>query len=103
VKRSHVIIFLAWAALLNWPPILFHIPAFHLLCFLPALFWINIPALWVGLAQAIGQPHYDIQEFGALPQTPLAWLLIVAFWLLVAAGLAFASAWFTRFMGRDKK
>jgi hypothetical protein len=86
MKRNHLVVFLIWAALLNWPPLLVRIPALQILCFLPCLFWINIPALWLGLAKLIGQPNYEVQEFGALPQTPLAWSVIVVFWLLVATG-----------------
>jgi len=100
MKRIHIITFIAWMSLLNWPAILFHIPPLRPVCFLPFLYWINIPSLWLGLAKTIGQPHYDIQEFGALPQTPLAWSLIVAFWLLIAAGLSLATALISRFLHR---
>ena len=89
--------------MLNWPPILVRVPLLGPLCFVAALFWINIPALWLGLAGAVGQPHYDIQEFGALPQTPLAWSLIVAFWLLIGMGLTFATVLFPRFMHRGQR
>ena len=91
LKKKHVKTFLIWLALLNWPPILFHVPPLRGLCFLPFLFWINIPALWLGLAKLIGKSDYDIQEFGAIPLTPLAWALIASFWILLAAGLTLAT------------
>lgn len=94
LKKKHVKTFLIWLALLNWPPILILVPPLRGLCFLPYIFWINIPALWLGLAKLIGKPHYDIQEFGAMPQTPLAWALIASFWILLAAGLTLATALF---------
>jgi len=103
MKRNPITIFLVWVALLNWPAILIYIPGFQLISFIPFLFWINIPALWLGLARTIGQPHYDIQEFGALPQTPLAWFLIVAFWLLVAAVLTLATSLLLKFMRRNER
>jgi len=40
------------------------------------LFWINIPAQWCGLGDLMGERHYVFEEFGALPQTPLSWVLI---------------------------
>lgn len=81
MNRKHLKTFLIWMALLNWPPILNAIPFpfCRLLGFLPFLLWVNIPALWAGLAKLTGKPHFDIQEFGAMPLTPLAWLLIAAF------------------------
>jgi hypothetical protein len=91
VKPTFVKTFLIWSVFLNWPPILVWIPPVRGLCFLPFLFWINIPALWLGLARLFGHPHYDIQEFGALPQTVFAWMLIVIFWLLVAVAGAMAT------------
>jgi hypothetical protein len=88
MKWKYVIILFFWLALMNWPLVLMLIPLPRLPClFMPFLLWINIPALWLGLAKTIGQPHYDIQEFGALPQTPLAWILIAAFWSLLAIGI----------------
>jgi hypothetical protein len=100
--RGHAIVFFGWLTLLNWPPLLTQIPPFRALCFLPYLSWINIPALWLGLARFVGPPHYDIQEFGARPQTGLAWLLIVAFWVLIAAGLTVITALFLRLFQRSE-
>ena len=96
MKSVHIKTFLIWSALLNWPAILIWLPPVRLLCFLPFLFWINIPALWLGLAKLIGLRHYDIKEFGAMPKTVFAWVLIVVFWLLVAAALTAATAYFRR-------
>lgn len=102
MNRKHIKIFLIWMAFLNWPPVLFLIPVdlLRMVCFLPYLFWINIPALWLGLAKAIGKPHYDIQEFGAMPLTPLSWILIAAFWIVAAmactAGTTFISGMLNR-------
>lgn len=105
MKRKHIKTFLIWMAMLNWPIVLCWVPisAVKLLCFLPALFWINIPALWLGLAQWIGKPHYDIQEFGAMPLTPLAWILIATFWILVAVGLTILTAFIPGLVYRKRK
>ncbi len=103
MKQKHVTTFLIWMALLNWPVVLCRVPISEvkMLCFIPALHWINIPALWLGLAKSIGQPHFDIQEFGAMPLTPLSWILIAAFWVLVAIGLTIATSFFTGLSTRD--
>jgi hypothetical protein len=89
MKAKHIRIFLIWLIVLNMPALFVStgIGFFRLLFFLPYLFWINIPGLWLGLAKAIGQPHYDIEAFGALPQTPLAWGLILIFWIVVAVAI----------------
>src|SRR5262245_11856501 len=92
--KQHVRTFLIWAAALNWPPALMLIPFFKLLAFIPALFWINIPVLWLGLAELIGEAHYGIGRFGAMPLTPLAWILIAAFWVVAAVVLTMLTALF---------
>jgi hypothetical protein len=91
--------------LLNWPIVLCRIPVpeIKLMCFIPALFWINIPALWFGLAKLIGKPHYDIQEFGAMPLTPFAWVLIAAFWILLAFGCAAVTVQFSGMFYRKRQ
>ena len=98
MRRKHVKIFLVWLVSLNWPPILIWIPFLNLVAFLPYLLWINIPALWLGLAKLMGKPYYDIQEFGAMPQTLLSWILIASFWVLVAIGLTVVTAFLTRLL-----
>lgn len=75
--------FLLLSFILNLPPIL-AVTKIGLL-FLPLLFWINIPVLWTGIAMAMGNTHFKIEEFGALPQTALAYAIIIVFWLLIAA------------------
>jgi hypothetical protein len=90
--RRHVKNMLVLTVVLNSPAIFIWIPWTNLIFFMPFLFWINIPALWCGLAGWTGTRHFDVQEFGAMPLTPLAWLLIVAFWTLVAAGLTLLAA-----------
>jgi uncharacterized membrane protein YvlD (DUF360 family) len=104
MNRKHINTFLIWMALLNWPPILIGIPfpLCRLLGFLPFLFWINIPALWLGLAKLIGKPHYDIQEFGAMPLTPLSWVLIAVFWFLAAIILTIFSAFLSEVLNRKQ-
>ena len=77
-------IFVFWFCLLNSPPLLALVPKLAIIILLPYLFWINIPVLWTGLASFIGQPHYLIKEFGAIPKTYLAWGIIVIFWAVVA-------------------
>jgi len=103
LKPVHIKTFLIWAAILNSPPILMCIPPLALLWFPALLFWINIPALGLGLAEVIGKPDYDIQEFGAMPKTVLAWTLIVVFWLLVAAVLTVATACVRWLLGQFRK
>lgn len=51
---------------------------------LPALLWINIPVLWTGIAQLLGESHFIIGEFGASPQSALAYAVIITFWTAVA-------------------
>ena len=75
--------FLIISLIFNLPPIL-AITKIGLL-FLPLLFWANIPVLWTGIATAMGNTHFEIKEFGALPQTALAYAIIIIFWLLIAA------------------
>jgi hypothetical protein len=79
-------------ALLNSPAIVILIPSLTFLLFFPFLFWINIPALWFGLAKQFGQQHYLLSAFGAEPQTPLAWLLITGFWTVIAIGITAVDA-----------
>jgi|GEM_PF-488858 len=96
-KMKHKIArtFLFWLVFFNWPPVVIWIPFLRVLAFLPYMLWINIPVLWCGLGKLLGQTHYDfigksqyyLQEFGPMPLTPLSWILIVAFWTLIAAGL----------------
>ena len=105
MKRKHVTILLIWMALLNWPVVLCRVPIAEvkMLCFIPTLYWINIPALGLGLAKSIGKPDFDIQEFGAMPLTPRSWILIAAFWGLVAIGLTVATSFFTGLLHRKQK
>lgn len=58
-----------------------------MLAFIPALFWVSIPGVPLALA---GLPFYEIKEFGAIPNGGIGWLLIVAFWLVVAFCLTLA-------------
>ena len=51
---------------------------------LPALVWINTPVLWTGIAQLLGESHFIIGEFGASPQSALAYSVIITFWTAVA-------------------
>ncbi|MFT2090959.1 hypothetical protein [Paraglaciecola sp. 2405UD69-4] len=72
--------FVVLSLVFNLPPIL-AITKVGLL-FLPFLFWANLPVLWTGIAQSMGQTHFKIQEFGASPQSVVAYLVIISFWLL---------------------
>ncbi len=103
MERKHIKTFVTWLAFFNWPPVLIWVPPLRLVCFLPLLLWINVPALGLGLAKAVGQPHYDVQEFGAMPQTPLAWILIAGFWSLLSLGLTVATAHFPGLVYRKHK
>ena len=74
----------------------FHVPIILILlkinfAFLPALFWFNIPVLWTGIAGAMGREHFIIGAFGASPQSVLAYSIIIGFWLLLAALIAYLS------------
>lgn len=60
-------------------------------------------ALRLGLAKVIGKPHYDIQEFGVMPLTPLSWILIVSFWILMAVVLTLVTALIQRKLEISKK
>ncbi len=79
-------LFAVLLAFVNLPPIIFYsgIPPLFMLAFLPALFWVNIPG--IPLAMIIGEPHFDIQEFGAMPKDALSVGLIIVFWVLVPYG-----------------
>jgi hypothetical protein len=84
MNKKNIKTFITWLAFLNLPPVLIWIPFCNMLAFLPYLFWINIPALWLGLAKLMGKSHFDIQEFGAMPLTPLSWILVASFWFVAA-------------------
>lgn len=58
---------------------------------LPALYWINIPVLWTGIASAMGESHFLIREFGAAPQSELAYVVVIAFWLVLSLAISFVS------------
>ncbi len=102
MNPAHVKNFLILTVLLNWPPVLFQIPFFYPLTFFPILFWVNIPALWLGLAKVFGEGHYKVAEFGAMPLTAFAWIVLVVFWLFVAAVLTAINAFFLRLSHKDK-
>lgn len=58
---------------------------------IPALFWVNIPVLWTGVASAMGETHFLIEEFGAVPQSYLAYGVITSIWLVFSFITAFIS------------
>ncbi|MEE9271309.1 MAG: hypothetical protein V3V49_13735 [Candidatus Krumholzibacteria bacterium] len=68
--------------IVNLPPIIVYsgTPFAFIFMFLPALFWVNVPG--IPLALVLGEPHFDVQEFGAMPKDPLAWALIISFWIV---------------------
>jgi hypothetical protein len=68
--------------LLNWPVLFLGSSQFVIL----PLLWLNI-AEHLGFLYLIGKPHFINSEFGLLPGTPFAWVLIVLFWSLLAWGL----------------
>ncbi|WP_448564694.1 hypothetical protein [Thalassotalea ganghwensis] len=75
--------FLLLSLLFNLPPIL-AITQVSLL-FLPMLLWVNIPVLYTGIASLMGTTHFKIAEFGAMPLTITAYIVVVAIWLVLAA------------------
>ncbi|WP_448550509.1 hypothetical protein [Thalassotalea fusca] len=74
--------FLVLSLIFNLPPIL-AVTKIGLL-FMPLLFWVNIPVLWTGVAKAMGEAHFKIKEFGAIPQSVTAYVVIILFWFLLA-------------------
>ena len=83
--------FIALLAVFFWPPLLYllgialQLPLIAILGFLPALFWINIPAVLAELALApVGISAYEFREFGALPEGLIGWGMIVLFWISAA-------------------
>lgn len=51
----------------------------------------------------MGGHHYRVEGFGAMPQTPLSWILIAAFWLIVAIGLTALTAMFAAMRNQKRK
>ena len=74
--------FLVISLIFNLPPILAITKIGFL--FLPLVFWVNIPVLWTGVAETMGEAHFKIEAFGALPQSVTAYVVVIAFWLLLA-------------------
>ena len=74
--------FLVISLIFNLPPILAITKIGFL--FLPLLFWVNVPVLWSGVAKSMGEVHFKIEEFGALPQSVTAYVIVISFWLLLA-------------------
>ena len=95
--------FVFWVILLNWPPVLGWVLSvsaelpfingflfvFALICFFPYFFWINIPASFIGESS-----YFVYREFGAMPQTPLAWIFLAGFWTLIAIVLALLTSYY---------
>jgi len=76
--------------------LIFHIPPILSftkigILFIPMLFWINIPVLWTGIARAMGEEHFKVREFGAMPQSITAYIVIISFWLLLSVILSLLS------------
>lgn len=90
---KHLKNLLILAAVLNSPAILIWIPAIGTLFLLPFSFWVNVPAMFFGVADLVGKQHYEISAFGASPQTALGWFLIAAFWTLLAIALTVIAAY----------
>ena len=88
---KHVKDFLIFELLLNSPGILYLTP-FGPLVFLPLLWWINIPSMWLGMGKWLGPAHFELGAFGYLPLTLWAWLSIVVFWTVPALVLTVLQA-----------
>ena len=58
--------------------------------FTQALYWINLPGL--PLARFMGSQHFKVEEFGALPQTAVAYAAIALFWIGMAAVLGLTTS-----------
>ncbi|MDB6078452.1 MAG: hypothetical protein JWO82_2199 [Akkermansiaceae bacterium] len=92
-----------WWLVLDWPSLLVWIPGLRMVIFLPFLVWVNVPALGLHLAETVGPPHYEVEEFGAQPGTALGWGLIVIFWMLATALLAGTNLWVLRLVRSSRE
>jgi hypothetical protein len=91
---------LIWLLFFNWPPLVVLVPPLRLVAFVPLLFWINIPGLF--LATLLGPPMFKVEEFGALPSGPIAWGLLALFWVLVAVLFTLVNNPINRLLQRKK-
>ena len=83
-------VFLILLAIFFFPPSLYFLgtavqPMIAMVGFLPALIWINIPAIiFSTLGALLGISVYEFREFGAMPEGIIGWGLIIFFWATAA-------------------
>lgn len=58
---------------------------------LAALLWANIPLQYLGMASFFTQHQVTFDEWGVSQASPVVWLSIVLFWLLLAALISYVS------------
>jgi len=82
-------------AFLNLPPLLMQLMALLKLDITPiilaALLWANIPLQYLGMASFFTQHQVTFDEWGVSQASPVVWLSIVLFWLLLAALISYVS------------
>jgi len=88
MKRNRFLLcFAFWLFVFHWWLVLWLIPPLREPLgptgFKQSLYWINIPG--IPLAHVMGPRYFEVEEFGALPHGPVAYGLIVLFWVFVAA------------------
>lgn len=80
---------------LNLPPLLMLLMVFLNLDIFPitltALLWANIPLQYVGMTSLFTQSQITFNEWGVSQASPVVWLSIVLFWLLLAALIGYIS------------
>ncbi|RUO80813.1 hypothetical protein CWI84_04310 [Idiomarina tyrosinivorans] len=80
---------------LNLPPLLMLLMGFLKLDIFPitftALLWASIPLQYVGMASFFTESQITFNEWGVSQASPVVWLSIVLFWLLLAALISYIS------------
>ena len=80
LERRTIWLGLGLAIVFNSPPLFIHVPILGCFALLPLVFW-----SLAGIPFALLLPaHFGVTDFGPEPTTPLAFLLIAAFWAAVA-------------------
>lgn len=80
---------------LNLPPLLMQLMALIKLDVFPVILaaslWTNIPLQYLGMESFFTQRQLTFNEWGVSPASPVVWVSIVAFWLLLAALISYIS------------
>ena len=84
-----MITFAGWALVLNLPGVGVWVTFNRLWSTAVFLAWASIPGWLVG--RWVEERHFADNDIGVVPVTPLAWSLVIGFWILVAFGLTLVS------------